>query len=147
MVKLKKFYELINRNAHVTLTNPHLDSNYYEGSLKDIPDEFDECEVADFTVSENGEFLFKLNVKVKQKTAADRLWHEGSIGWDKSRFHYWYKQYEIGSEFGIDGGRISKLTLKRDGETVANYDRGWDIEPVDEDTKAAVEILLDRENW
>lgn len=28
------------------------------------------------------------------------------------------KQYDEGSEFGIDGGRISKLMLKRDGTLV-----------------------------
>ena len=31
-------------------------------------------------------------------------------------FHYWMKQYDKGSEWGIDGGRISKLMLKRDGK-------------------------------
>ena len=147
MIRLDKFYGLISRDAHVTLANPHLDAVYFEGSLKNVPDEFDECEVTDFAVSDEGDFLFKLSVKAKQKTADDRLWHEGSIGWNKSRFHYWYKQYETGSQFGIEGGRISKLMLKRDDKIVANYDRGWDVEPVDEDTKAAVEILLDRENW
>ena len=62
-------------------------------------------------------------------------------------FHYWMKQYDTGSQFGIDGGRISKLMLKRDGEIVANYDRGWDVEPADNDTQLAVEILLHSDNY
>jgi hypothetical protein len=41
-----------------------------------------------------------------------------------------------------DKGRISKLMLKRKEEIIANYDRGWDIEPVDEDTEIALAILL-----
>ena len=57
------------------------------------------------------------------------------------------KQYDTGSQFGIDGGRISKLMLKRDGEIVANYDRGWDVEPADNDTQLAVEILLHSDNY
>ena len=50
------------------------------------------------------------------------MWKEGSIKVHESIFHYWIKQYDEGSEFGIDGGRISKLTLKRDGKEVCNYD-------------------------
>jgi len=36
--------------------------------------------------------------------------------------------------------------LKRNGEVVCNYDRGWDIEPADPDTQLALEILLQGEN-
>ena len=61
-------------------------------------------------------------------------------------FHYWMKQYEEGSQFGIDGGRISKLMLKRNGKIVYNYDRGLDVAPVDENTAFALEILLHSEN-
>ena len=54
----------------------------------------------------------------------------------------------IDRDYGvIDGGRISKLMLKRDGKIVCNYDRGWDIEPADENTQLALELLLHSENW
>ena len=56
------------------------------------------------------------------------------------------KSAHFTTEWGIDGGRISKLTLKRDGKEVCNYDRGWDIEPEDENTQLALEILLHGEN-
>ena len=74
------------------------------------------------------------------------MWTEGSIRVRNSTFHYWVKHYEEPSEdFGIDGGRISKLTLKRNGETVYNYDRGLDVKPTDEDTEIALAItVLDR---
>ena len=55
------------------------------------------------------------------------MWKEGSIRVNGEVFHYWMKQYDKGSEWGIDGGRISKLMFKRDGYIVCNYDRGWDI--------------------
>ena len=74
------------------------------------------------------------------------MWKEGSLKVHDSVFHYWMKQYDEGSQYGIDGGRISKLTLKRNGAVVANYDRGWDIEPADPDTQLALEILLHSEN-
>ena len=75
------------------------------------------------------------------------MWKEGSIKVGSSIFHYWMKQYDTGSEWGIEGGRISKLTLKRDGETVCNYDRGWDVQPSDPESQMAMEILLHTENW
>ena len=71
------------------------------------------------------------------------MWVEGSIKVGDSIFHYWVKHYEVPSEeYGIDGGRISKLMLKRNGEIAYNYDRGPDIEPVDEETALAFSILL-----
>ena len=39
------------------------------------------------------------------------------------------------SRYGIDGGKISKLTIqdkKNKSRWLCNFDRGWDIEPEDE---------------
>ena len=79
------------------------------------------------------------------------MWHEDTIGVPKKEggymvVHYWVKAYDEGSQYGIDGGRISKLMIKRQGDIVCNYDRGWDVEPVDEDTQLALEIILHTEN-
>lgn len=75
------------------------------------------------------------------------MWAEGSIKIENSIFHYWVKHYEEPSEdYGIDGGRISKLMLKRNGEIAYSYDRGLDIEPVDKDTEAALAILTKEYN-
>lgn len=71
------------------------------------------------------------------------MWHEGTIGipingTTGTRIaHYWVKAYDEGSEFGINGGKISKRRITMDGQTVVNYDRGWDIEP-DEDDQAVM---------
>ena len=77
------------------------------------------------------------------------MWKEGTIGVyafnaDKETVvcHYWAKVYEEGSEFGIDGGRISKLKIQVNGVTTCCYDRGWDIKPADEATEIAYQILL-----
>ena len=78
------------------------------------------------------------------------MWSEGTIGIPANEerviCHYWCKHFEEGSEFGIDGGRISKLTIKVDGKVTCNYDRGWDVEPEDEVTKRAFEILMEEYN-
>ena len=73
------------------------------------------------------------------------MWKEGGIRVHDSIFHYWMKQWDTGSVYGIDGGRISKLMIKRGSEIVCNYDRGWDVEPVDDDTRAALAIILHNE--
>ena len=81
------------------------------------------------------------------------MWKQGAIGVKDSNgrmvsVNYWIKHYDKPSEeYGISGGRISKLMLKRNGEIVCNYDRGWDVQPVDEDTQFAYEILVHTENF
>jgi len=80
--------------------------------------------------------------------------HEGTIGIPvigtdiKKIAHYYVKNFSEGSEYGINGGRISKLSIKIDGKYVANYDRGWDIKPDKNDKPAmlAYSILLNEYN-
>lgn len=36
------------------------------------------------------------------------------------------KVYDEPSQYGINGGRISKLWLEHKGKPILNYDRGWD---------------------
>jgi hypothetical protein len=80
-------------------------------------------------------------------------WHEGTIGIPQKDggnkiAHYWVKAFDEGSEWGINGGRISKLSIKINGVWVANYDRGWDIEPDENDEAAQIAycILLNEYN-
>jgi hypothetical protein len=52
------------------------------------------------------------------------------------------KVYDVGSVFGIGGGRISKLQVLRRGREVMSYDRDWDQVPKSRrDLKALKEIL------
>ena len=76
-------------------------------------------------------------------------WHEGTIGSpigskNPKVARFWVKAYEIGSEYGIDGGKISKLRIEVDGVATCNYDRGWDVKPNEDDeiTMLAYSILL-----
>lgn len=79
------------------------------------------------------------------------MWHEGSISVPKADgstviVTYQVKAYDEGSEFGINGGRISKLWLGINGRMIANYDRGWDVEPTCEEANLALCILLNDYN-
>lgn len=70
------------------------------------------------------------------------MWSNGKI----DGFEFQVKHFESCSEHGIDEGRISKLEIRKDGELLVNYDRGWDRKPSDAAVKAIYEIILKRFN-
>ena len=73
------------------------------------------------------------------------MWKEGIIGIPTKDGEY--KHFDEPSEdYGINGGKISKLSLKMDGEWIANYDRGWDIKPTCKEAEMALCILLNKHN-
>lgn len=76
-------------------------------------------------------------------------WIKGKVG----RYTFSAKVYDEGSEYGINEGRVSKVSVwdkaKRTSEgffpaCILNYDRGWDIEPATEEAKQILAALLKR---
>jgi len=78
------------------------------------------------------------------------MWDEGIIASPTSgnKYKYWVKHYEEGSVFGIDEGRISKLTIRKLNETrdLYNYDRGLDVDCANDEVRAVYEIVLAKYN-
>lgn len=75
------------------------------------------------------------------------MWCEGTIVESGVKCEYWVKHYEEKSEdFGLNGGRISKLSVRIGDSLTANYDRGWDVYPEDEISKKVVAQLIARYN-
>lgn len=73
-------------------------------------------------------------------------WIKGKIEFDEERdLKYCLKVFEQGSEYGINGGKISKLEIRLGSEILVNYDRGWDVTPSDE-VKPFYESLLNEYN-
>ena len=70
------------------------------------------------------------------------MWTKGKI----DGYSYCAKHYEEGSHYGIGGGRISKLEIRKDGKILYNYDRCLDFDGLDEGGKAVYEKLLARFN-
>lgn len=71
-------------------------------------------------------------------------WVKGEVG----DYTFNAKLFNVGSRFGIDGGRVSKLAMHYMGDCVVHYDRGWDIEPSEEDMiyfDAVMELLENSE--
>lgn len=71
-------------------------------------------------------------------------WHEGTIGiplkGETKIAHFWVKTAEEDLEEGM--GRIVKMQIKINGETVVNYDRGWDIKPSKNDDAAQIAYAI-----
>jgi hypothetical protein len=76
-------------------------------------------------------------------------WVKGTV--NDGEFSFESKLFDEGSLYGINEGRISKLTIWKgkdflwDG-TVINYDRGWDIEPGEECQELFNEVVSFLEN-
>ena len=76
--------------------------------------------------------------KIKTQAAQFGNWTKGTT---EDGHTFCIKHFDTGSTYGIDEGKISKLEIRKGGEILANYDRGWDIEPADTATAAYNAIL------
>ena len=65
-------------------------------------------------------------------------WIEGL----KNGFEYSIKTYDSPSDYGINCGKISKLDIRKNGEILAGYDRGWYIEPKKEARVIYEELIM-----
>ena len=78
------------------------------------------------------------------------MWSEGIIAGltTGGKYKYWVKHFEEGSEFGISGGKISKLTIRKVGEAkdLYNFDRGLDIDCAADQFRAVYNIILAKYN-
>ena len=55
------------------------------------------------------------------------IWLSGDCNINDHGYHFNAKVYQEPSEFGINGGKVSKLCIGDDEKCILNYDRGWDI--------------------
>ena len=74
------------------------------------------------------------------------MWTQGQIAALESNniYSYWAKVFDEGSVHGINEGRISKLTIRKQGETrdLYNFDRGLDLPPANEEVEKVLSIIL-----
>lgn len=84
-----------------------------------------------------------MNIKIKNKG-------NGFVSGKCGDYGFEAKVYNSESALGINGGRVSKITMyDKDNNWVMNYDRGWDIEPEDEVVDAYANIIevLESVKW
>ena len=66
------------------------------------------------------------------------MWKNGKI----DGCEYWVKRYQDNSIYGINEGKISKISVRRNGREIISFERGWDLEPqTDEDREILAKIL------
>ena len=74
------------------------------------------------------------------------MWSKGTT----NGYAWEVKHFEKGSDYGINGGRISKLEIaKIEGNwrfCVCSYDRGWDLDPQGEEVEKIYKMLLAKFN-
>jgi len=92
-----------------------------------------------------------MKAKIRIRKWVDGNWSEGTASAGGVRCSFCMKHFDEPSQWGIDGGRISKLQLfaRRAGrrlETFANYDRGWDVRPATEAHRAILDALVKKYN-
>jgi hypothetical protein len=70
-------------------------------------------------------------------------WIKGTI----DDYNFEAKHFDVGSEFGINNGRVSKLSIwkgdNRDDGLITHYERGWDVKPKTKEQKEVYQTLLD----
>jgi hypothetical protein len=59
------------------------------------------------------------------------MWSKGTIAIpDAGKHEYWVKHYDCASDYGINGGKVSKMVIRKAGESrdLYSYDRGLDVD-------------------
>lgn len=84
-----------------------------------------------------------MEAKFVEFTSADN-WVRGTCG----DFIFTAKLYDEPSGFGINEGRVSKLSVIASTDMgwsneIINYDRGWDIEPATDEHKEVLKAILE----
>ena len=74
------------------------------------------------------------------------MWRTGAMLIHGKVYKFQVKIYKVGSQYGIDGGKISKLWISCEYMVVASYERGWDVKPASEDAELALAILIKEHN-
>ena len=87
------------------------------------------------------ELVNKDKVTILEGDPVTQFWLRGRVN-RYPEYTFLAKVYDVGSVFGIENGRVSKLQVWRAEREVMNYDRGWDQRPTSRrDRKALTEIL------
>lgn len=74
------------------------------------------------------------------------MWKAGTETINGKKIKWEIKVFNEGSQFGINNGKISKLSIEQDGYQVCNYDRGWDKKPSTPEAKQVYNMLISKFN-
>jgi hypothetical protein len=74
----------------------------------------------------------QVRITSTSRSLSGGTWYVGTVG----RYHFEALVFAEPSQYGIDGGQVSKLCLldgprKQGGRELACYERGWELRPED----------------
>ena len=75
----------------------------------------------------------------------ERQLGDGWKEWSEGGYQISMLAFDEDSMWGSDKGKISKLCIRKNGKTVCNYDRGWDVKPT-KDVKNIYDDILNKYN-
>ena len=74
------------------------------------------------------------------------MWAHGIITVNEKTMVYAIKHFDKASDYGINGGRISKIMIQQNDAVLYSYDRGEDLAPRNDEARKALEQLIERYN-
>ncbi len=102
-------------------------------------------EIEDFAKTKHDGLKEHYMMKNLYQYLIERNLGEGWKRWKEDGFEIEMLSFDKPSHYGIDGGKISKLWIRKNGKVVCNYDRGWDVEPMG-DVKKIYDDIIDQYN-
>lgn len=70
------------------------------------------------------------------------MWDFGFVTVNGSVYYYEIKHFRDASEYGIDGGRVSKMLIRKGDDFLVSYDRGWNFKRDDDENINSVYMGL-----
>ncbi len=80
-------------------------------------------------------------VTITEGSPETDFWLSGNIN-GQPDYTFSAKVYDVGSRYGIKGGRLSKLHVFHAGKEVIGYERGWGLRPRTAEQKEVLSIIL-----
>lgn len=119
--EMKSGYDLV--LSHLQ-SGGHLDDEFFKNN-PDVPSDVIYSAYGKFKEGKSSEPSWK---PTNQKITKSRLSGVPWIDFSEGDYSGQAKLYDRPSDYGINGGRVSKLYLTHKGQPIANYDRGWGTE-------------------
>lgn len=74
------------------------------------------------------------------------MWDFGVVAVNGSVYYYEIKHFRDASKYGIDGGRISKMLIRKGDDFLVSYDRGWNLKREDDEINSVYMGLIEKYN-
>ena len=70
------------------------------------------------------------------------MWKIGCVTVNGNVYYYEIKCFHDASQYGINGGRISKMSIRKGYDFLVSYDRGWNFKRDDDENINSVYMGL-----